>query len=492
MAKQFMPPRGGRKSQAVQSHAPAAYWQPPETLPASRFWRYRAGGIFLGWSGDVPIGVKDDRHLVTIAGARAGKTSTLLIPNLLQYTGATLVLDPKGELASATAVHRRDVLRHSVHVLDPWRVADVPEDMQAGFNPLHELAQSLADDIIDNAAMMADALIQGTGHGSDHWESAAQDFMRAALLYLLVEYKKPVLDLLPEFLAECMAIDRDTPPELNAFFGMANLPDDDALPVEALDVIRNAGRGMLGTNEKERASILSTARNQVGFLESRPMRRNLAESSFKLADLKTGDDEGRPVTIYLCLPAARMGTHAKWLRLFLNMTIATLERVKHRQALPVLLMLEEFAALGHLRALEQAAAYMAGFGVKAWIVLQDLTQLKRHYQEGWETFIGNAGVLTSFGNNDQSSLEYVSKRLGECFLYMTETGNMTSGAQGSAVRENFQKAPLLAPHEIATSFGRSSMNAIALPADGPPIAIERRHVDLNDKDAFLRALIVPE
>lgn len=489
--KLFQPQRGGHGSQAGAASPPAAYWQPPETLPSSPFWRFKEGGIFLGWCDDIPLGVKDDRHLVTIAGARAGKTSTLLIPNLLQYRGATLVLDPKGELASKTAQHRRDVLGHAVHVLDPWGAAKLPADLKpASFNPLQELLASKPDDLADNAALMAEALIQGSGHGSDHWESAAQDFVRAAILYLVINYEKPTLDRLPIFLAECMAINGKEHPDDDHFAQMESLRDDGRFPIETVEIVRNAGLGMIGTNDKERASILSTARNQLGFLESRPLHSNLAESTFKLEELKTGSPDGKPVTIYLCLPASRMGTHAKWLRLFLNMTIATLESVKAEPALPVLLMLEEFAALGHLRALEQAAAYMAGFGVKAWIVLQDLTQLKRHYKEGWETFIGNAGVLVSFGNNDQSSLDYMSKRLGECYLYITERGHIKSTDNGSGVRENFQKAPLLAPHEVAVEFGRRRMNAIGLPADGPPIAIERRHVDLKNKLGFLRSLQV--
>jgi len=214
------------------------------------------------------------------------------------------------------------------------------------------------------------------------------------------------------------------------------------------------------------------------------MISSLIDSPLRLRDLKR-----KPVTVYLCLPASRMTTHAKWMRLILNLTMSALEDEAGKPELPVLFMLEEFAALGHMRALEQGSAYMAGFGVKLFIVLQDLTQLKRHYKEGWETFLGNLGVLTAFGNTDQSTLDYISKRLGETFSFMREKqqqGSSAAASGTSAVRESFQKVPLLAPHEIAAHFGRRRMTCLCLPADGPPIGIERRFIN-HEND--LRSLL---
>lgn len=473
MTHGFKPPRGGRGSQA-QGNAPVprACWQPPEAVRASPFWRYAPGGLLLGWCEGLPVGVKDDRHLLTVAGARAGKTSTLLVPNLLLYEGSAVVIDPKGELASLTAAHRAKAFRQPVHVLDPWRVADVPEALRASFDPLAELvAGGEPEDMVDDAALMAEALIVDGGGKEAHWTNAARDFVRALILWLIeTQPQGASLTALPTLIAECMRFGEDESPR-NHLASMAEFGGDDAIA----EVVRNAGSGLLGTPENEGNSILSTARNQLGFLEGARMGPALARSSFRLRDLKSGG----PATVYLCLPAARMGTHAKWMRLFLNMTVAAMERDRATPDLPVLFMLEEFAALGHMRALEQAAAYMAGFGVKLWVVLQDLTQLKRHYKEGWETFVGNAGIVTAFGNADQTTLEYLSKRLGDTFAYMLESQQVGSGGVKSGaplVRENFQRVPLLAPDEIAKAFGRRRMTCLAIPADGPPVALDRRHV----------------
>lgn len=482
----FIPPRGGQGSQAHESQpVPSAFWQPPEAVQASPFWPFQRGGVFLGWVGDTPVGVKDDRHLVTVAGARAGKSSTVLIPNLHLYESSVLVIDPKGELATLTAAWRADKLGQAVHVLDPWGVADVRDDLRASFDPLSELRHGDPDNLVDDAALVSEALIQEAGENNSHWTESSRNFITALGLWMMYGAHSETFTLadLPGLLAAAAGdgrdegkADADDTPTLFEAMAWMQTPAGNGLPPGVLQVIREAGEGMLGTPAKERGSILSTARNQLSFLSSPPLGRSLAASSFRLADLKA-----KPTTVYLCLPASRMGTHARWLRLVLNMAMASLEREPTREgAPPVLLMLEEFAALGHMRSLEQASAYMAGFGVKLWAVLQDLTQLKRHYAEGWETFLGNAGMVQAFGNADQTTLDYLSKRLGETAVYLEEShGSNEHAARGgdNGTRKNFQRVPLLAPHELALEFGRRNQAALCLAADGPPVAVSRRFID---------------
>lgn len=483
---------------------------------ASDFYRYRRGGFLLGWTEGQPIGVDDDRHIGVVAGARAGKTSTLLIPNLRLYDGPAVVLDPKGELASETAAKRASELGQVVHVLDPWNVANVPDNLRASFDPVAELlaayradmAAGLLPTIIDDVSLVCEALIQDSGDDKGkHWTDAARDVLRGLILWQIFvapdEWRG--LHRLPKILAEAMQKGGDSDDDGDDFFAtLAGVVSSDDCPDAVAEVIATTGAGMMHTPSGERASILSTARNQLGFLESPQMAESLSRSTFRLSDLKKGKGGGRAyslksgdvvrqtkaMTVYLCLPASRMGTHAKWLRLILNMALAALERDNvSKPPRPVLLMLEEFAALGHMRALEQAAAYMAGFSVKLCFVVQDLTQLKRHYKEGWETFLGNCGTLVAFGNSDQTTLEYLSNRLGQTAVYLTETqrqgvGATKAGAPGT--RENFQRVPLLAPDEVALHFGRQHMRAMVIVAGGNPLALSRQFIDAPAFSKLLR------
>src|SRR5882762_6885335 len=77
--------------------------EPPEQLANYGF---VLGQIILGKFAGQFLGHLDDRPLVTIASARAGKTSTILEPNLYLYPGSMLVLDPKGELSRTAGLRR--------------------------------------------------------------------------------------------------------------------------------------------------------------------------------------------------------------------------------------------------------------------------------------------------------------------------------------------------------------------------------------------------
>lgn len=79
---------------------------------------------------------------------------------------------------------------------------------------------------------------------------------------------------------------------------------------------------------------------------------------------------------------------------------------------PILFMLDEMATLGRLSMVEQAFGLMAGFGMQLWGIVQDLSQLQRIYGDGWQTFIGNSGVIQYFGSRDLMTAEYFSKLCG--------------------------------------------------------------------------------
>ena len=174
-------------------------------------------------------------------------------------------------------------------------------------------------------------------------------------------------------------------------------------------VLAGVGNRFLSMPYVERGSVFSTAAAQTDFLDSLPLRQISVRSDFRLASLR-GD---RPTTIYLCLPVGRMQSHYRWLRLVVQMACTVLEQLGTYpwDRPPILFMMEEFATLGHMEIMERAAAYFPGFGVKLWAVLQDTTQLQRYYNSGWETFLGNAGLVQCFANGDQSTLDYIARRL---------------------------------------------------------------------------------
>jgi type IV secretion system protein VirD4 len=448
-ASQF-PPRGSGIAGRAEA-PPIGLWAHPAQLGQS--WDWQPGRVLLGAHEGRYIGRDDDRHIVTVAGSRAGKTMTVLIPNLRAYPGSMIVLDPKGELARATAEHRRR-MGQRVFILDPFGETGA---QTASYNPIQELSQARAELVAADAAQLADALII-PNNKDPHWTDSARNLVRGIILLLIAH--APAQANLREVRRRLCG----TPPEL------AQLFTEMAASNAFNGIVEYVGRTFLGKNERELASIMSTAQEQTAPLDD---VINVTErSDFSLSDLRSGK-----LTIYLVLPGMRMGTHYRWLRMVIQQALAAMERAPvPRGELPVWFVLEEFPALGHMRSIETAAGLMAGFGVKLWSVLQDLTQLKTHYPKSWETFLGNAGVIQAFGNADLTTTEHLSKMLGTTQMMETQNVWVSASAMGqgdSGRREHIRTVRLLDPNEITNHFARETGRQLILVPGRPPIHLQR-------------------
>lgn len=452
LASEF-PPRGSGQ-QGRPEAPPSQHWGHPTQLGTT--WDWKPGRVLLGRWEQRLFGRDDDRHIVTVAGSRAGKSSTVLIPNLRRYPGSVFVIDPKGELARATAAHRAR-MGQRVFVLDPFGETGVPT---ASHNPFSELGMGKPEHVAADAAQLADALII-SNNKDPHWTDSAKNLIRGFTLHLMSSTAT-----LPT-LREVRRLLNATPPELDAVFSAM-------VEASAFDgIVANIGAAFLGKKEsggRELQGILSTAQEQTAPLDD--IVRITNRSDFKLSDLRSGK-----TSIYLVLPGMRMGTHYRWLRLVVQQALAAMERAPvPRGSLPVWFVLEEFPALGHMRSIETAAGLMAGFGVKLWSVLQDLTQLKTHYPHSWETFLGNAGIIQAFGNADVTTTEHFSKMLG--MTQVVERQDIRVSGQAMAHgdlgrRENLRSVRLLDANEITQWFARESGLQLILVPGRPPIYMQR-------------------
>ncbi len=156
----------------------------------------------------------------------------------------------------------------------------------------------------------------------------------------------------------------------------------------------------------------SQAKRNVEFLESFGLEDNVSQSDFQLSDLKT-DPNG--VSIYLCLPQMYMNTHYRWLRLFVGLLVAEMENVQTQPACGhrILVLLDEFAGLERMKSIEKAAAFMAGYGLKMFFVLQSLVQLQAVYKDVWENFLTNCSLKLFFSIDDNFTRDYITKQLGD-------------------------------------------------------------------------------
>ena len=287
-------PRGVLLPRLIPDRPPENRWMRPNELARHEF---VPGQIILGKFAGRYIGHLDDRPLVTIAGARAGKTSTVLEPNLYLYPGSCVVLDPKGELSARTARLRR-ALGHDVYVLDPFGQSG---EQSACFNPLAEL-DARQDTIVDDVASIAQAIIVADGDSrSKHWNDSARMLLQGILLLTLILPERErnlvsvrqLLSLSHPRLAQAekkSSLD-EYPPEEQAEFFTANRKRVEIL-LGAMAKIENRfggelsaiGHRFLSTPLTERGSIFSTAAAQTDFLASLPLQSISIKSDFSLAD----------------------------------------------------------------------------------------------------------------------------------------------------------------------------------------------------------------
>ncbi|MER2554867.1 MAG: type IV secretory system conjugative DNA transfer family protein, partial [Thauera sp.] len=374
-----------------ETHGSARFATKKEVAPLTR----ADSGLLIGRDAKTKRLLRYDgpAHLLTMAPTRTGKGVGTIIPNLLTADRSVICIDPKGENAKIAGRAREKF--GPVHVLDPFGVAGLPS---AAFNPLDQLDPAGLD-VAEDASTLADALVfdEPGMAGEAHWNEEAKALIGGLILHIAAQEPRERRNLatLRDYLTLA--------PEAFA----ALLKDMQASP-DAAGLVARAANRHLGKSDREAAGVLSAAQRHTHFLDSPRMTAVLARSDFHFADLKR-----RNVSVFLVLPPDRLSTYSRWLRLLVTQSLIDMARDPGKPAVPVLYLLDEFAALGHLAPVERAMGLMAGYGVQLWPILQDVHQLRATYGQRAGTFLSNAGVLQIFGVNDHDSARLVSDLLGQ-------------------------------------------------------------------------------
>ena len=382
-------------------------------------------------------------HLITLAPTRAGKGVGTVIPNLLAAERSVLVIDPKGENARIAGEARRRF--GTVHVLDPFEVSGMPS---AAYNPLDRLTPDSLD-LGEDAASLTEALVMDPpGQVTEaHWNEEAKAILGGLIMFCVCheERDRRTLATVREYLT--------LPPEkLRALLEL--MQDSDA----AGGLIARASNRFLGKADREAASVLSNAQRHTHFLDSPRIAKVTSRSDFHFSDLRH-----RITSVFLVLPPNRMDAYSRWLRLLVSQALQDIARDAEasvrplsgpvgaqggtqRLKTPTLFLLDEFAALGRLEAVERAMGLMAGYGLQLWPILQDMSQLKDLYGERAGTFIANAGVQQVFGVNDFETAKWLSQMMGQETAGF-QTDSFKPG-DGPSFSNNLTGRDLLTPDEI--------------------------------------------
>lgn len=382
-------------------------------------------------------------HLLTVAPTRAGKGIGAIIPNLLTTPKSVVCIDPKGENAQVTVQARR-AAGQTVFVLDPWAIVG---DAPASFNPLSWLDPA-SEDVAEDVALLADALVYdppGTS-GDVHWNEEAKALIGGLLLHIAtLPPGKRTMGTLRDFLT--LPADR-----------FAKLLAEMQASTAAFGLVARAANRMLSKSDREAAGVLSSAQRHTHFLDSPKMQRVLQTGELRLEHLKQW-----PTSVYLVLPPDRLGAYGRWLRLMVSLIITAMARAPGDRK--VLFLLDEFAALGALPAVETAMGLMAGYGIQLWPILQDLNQLRGLYGVKAGTFLSNAAVLQAFGTADHETAKHLSDLLGQSTITVASYGAGTSSRDGDFLHDSHSNnqnvsetgRALLMPDEIRRMPGHQQL-----------------------------------
>lgn len=407
-------------------------------------------GLLIGRDADSGRLLRYDgpAHLLTLAPTRAGKGVGTVIPNLLLVPRPMLVIDPKGENARITYEARARL--GPVHVLDPFGVTGLPA---SAYNPLARLSPDSLD-LGEDAASLAEALVMDPpgAAGDAHWNEEAKALLAGLILFAAVHETEDrrTLASVREYLT--------LPPEqFRALLGlMQESPGAGGL-------IARAANRFLGKSDREAAGVLSSAQRHTHFLDSPRITASLARSEFSFASLRH-----ERTSVFLVLPPNRLDAYSRWLRLLVSQALAEIARAAETPQgapaapgaaqrpqegspslrEPTLLLLDEFAALGRLEAVERAMGLMAGYGLQLWPILQGeaasrkrsggafrcrtgkaQSQLRALYGVRANTFVANAGVLQTFGVNDYETAKALSQLTGRDLLTPDEIMQMSPHLQ---------------------------------------------------------------
>ena len=405
-------------------------------------------------------------HILTYAPTRSGKGVGLIVPTLTTWKHSVIATDIKGELWSMTAGYRKKYLNNIVMKFEPAAIDSVK------WNPFDEIRVGTVDEVAD-AQSLALLIVDPQGKGLDgqdaHWKKTSYSLITGCILFLLEKKSKN------ESEANMKELDRllsDTSRPLKELYEEMKNSDN--------EIVKQVGQDMLDKPEGEGGSVISTAKTELSLYRDPVVAANTSFSNFKVRDLMNHDN---PVTLYIVTQPKDIQRITPIFRLLINMIIRvnvsdfTYQQDKPKelklyqkvirimQGKPIqefasirgkgnykhrlLMMLDEFPSLGKMDIVQTALAYCAGYGIKCYLITQDLAQLQDKYGKN-EAITSNCHIQNAYAPNKVETAEYLSKQTGETTIVEEHINESDSGFLGKKTHSKsiqYTKRALLTPDE---------------------------------------------
>lgn len=464
-----------RQTQLVTTYGSSRWVKMHEVIEAGLF---RSGGVFLGHFGYRYLRHDGPEHVMAFAPTRSGKGVGLVIPTLLSWTGSAVIHDIKGENWQLTAGWR---MKFSHCLL--FNPTDI---RSARYNPLLEVRKGPHE--VRDVQNIADILVdpEGALERRSHWEKTSHSLLVGTILHVLYAEEEKTLARVATILSDPQ---RSFAHTLRRMMGTNHLGTPEHPQVHP--VVASAAREVLNKSENERSGVLSTAMSFLGLYRDPTVAATTAACDWRIADLV---DASRPVSLYLVIPPSDISRTKPLVRLVLNQIGRRLtERLEgdpaKRRNHQLLMMLDEFPALGRLDFFETALAFMAGYGIRAYLIAQSLNQISKAYGEN-NAILDNCHVRIAFSSNDERTAKRISDALGtatELRAQRNYAGHRLAPWLSHVMVSRQETArPLLTPGEV---MQLPASDELVLVSGLPPIRAKklRYYEDRNFKSRILPA-----
>ncbi|WP_313315265.1 VirD4-like conjugal transfer protein, CD1115 family [Corynebacterium variabile] len=459
--------RAGRQTQRIgEEHGSATWGSKRDMSPFSP--RKGEGGIAFTATETLAMDTYRTRrnlNCAVIGSSGSGKSRSFVLPNLLSGNGASFaVTDPKGEL------HRAAGAALEADGYDVRCLNLVTPRLSEGFNCMEYIDREQPE--VDIAGL-AETIVNNTEGQKTPGKDAFWDRAERALLTSLAAYvyftgnldgkdgEPPSLVGVVDLSKQLQASEEDEGYESGVDRKMADvrllLEDWSDLPgmtKEESDHVRDGLHFATsqyrifeqGAGETKKGVIISVG-VRLAILDVPDVRRMLARDTLALDRL--GQEKG---AVFCLLPDTnrtfKFVAALFWRSIFNTNIYSADHSPEGRLAVPLQCYLDEFANIGTIPDFEQLIATIRSRGISAAIIVQALAQLKATYKDQWETIMGNCDSTLFLGGTEPSTLEWLSKRLGNETIKVEET-SQSFGSHGSWSRSlRNVKRELMTPDEL--------------------------------------------
>ncbi|HVB00318.1 MAG TPA: type IV secretory system conjugative DNA transfer family protein [Acidimicrobiales bacterium] len=395
--------------------------------------------IFLGLGEHGPLWCAPEICALVLGPPRAGKTTTIIIPNIILAKNSVISVSTKSDVIDATNRIRADI--GPCFLFDPTNALVSARDVQrVGWSPLHSASNW------ERAVLTADAMVGATGNRSDrdgsHWRERASALL-ATLFHAAALDESPMARVV-------QAVNRR---DAEHFVEVLARRDANL----ALDLLA----GIRETDSREQSGIWSTA---SGVLSAFRMGATLASTLLPGIDWKNFVE--RPSTLYVASPSDHQ-THiapliAGLIRDLRSYSAERFSSLDPSKAFRVLLILDELANIAPLHDLPVLIAEGASQGIVTLASLQDLSQARSRWGIAGEGFLSLFGAKVIFGGiGDRATLSNISALAGEHYvrsISVTKRRHLGSWV-GTGTQIGMTREP------------RLSLDAIAVPPPGEATVI---------------------